>query len=634
MSDMPSAAPDAEAAQIGIPLDLAPLLTPYGHYQRLSVRVVQLPPLVCLSKGTANEDRSWSLTPADLDGLELLLPEEASAPIALAVRIVGIDKNENATIIGQFDVPLFAISPAATAAAKEASVTPPAAAPTDWQGRIERRVAAALRLGERRAAQALAEAEAQWEVESERRLAEQVERLDQGWQRKLRAERAAHGDAEAKAADAAQQLAELSEDLKAERAARGAVETRVDETEEKLTEVSAELEAARTGSAAAEAQWIAERDARVAAAVQQAVRDAEATAEARLEEARALWQQESRRQIDAIKQEHGQAAVPPEGSETSLVEAEERWEAESARRLAEQAERLEADWQQRVASERAARDEAEAEAAEARQKLAGLSDKLAAARARAAEAEAAAAGQGDDGRRAAEAAEARMSQELARLVAVERARCEAQSEKDIAAAVRKAEALAKARLQDAREAWENETQAAVAAAEVKLRSDYAKQFAMARAEWQKEALAAAGKGRRKLRSVAQKQSLGNAGRAVLRLGLVAGCLAAGVFLYTEFKPAIMSQWVPKGLELVGGIESAARAQLESLSQTPQQRMAVAAEVANLRDGPSTAREVLTTLPRNTVVSVLERRGDWVRVETGDDDSRQGWLHHSLLETDR
>ncbi|MEQ8356864.1 MAG: SH3 domain-containing protein [Kiloniellaceae bacterium] len=60
-------------------------------------------------------------------------------------------------------------------------------------------------------------------------------------------------------------------------------------------------------------------------------------------------------------------------------------------------------------------------------------------------------------------------------------------------------------------------------------------------------------------------------------------------------------------------------------------MTVAARFVNVRAGLSTAREAPTTLPRDTVVTVLERRGAWIRIQAVGGRSEPGWLHQSPLE---
>src|SRR5690606_23331164 len=107
-------------------------------HQRLSLRVVQLPARAALTAGLRNDDASWSLLPDDLDGLALVLPDDVEPPRSIAVRIVVIDKNENASVVGQFEVPLP--RPA------RAAVTPAAVPAAEWQRRLERRAAAAKRL--------------------------------------------------------------------------------------------------------------------------------------------------------------------------------------------------------------------------------------------------------------------------------------------------------------------------------------------------------------------------------------------------------------------------------------------------------------------------------------------------------
>ena len=142
-------------------------------------------------------------------------------------------------------------------------------------------------------------------------------------------------------------------------------------------------------------------------------------------------------------------------------------------------------------------------------------------------------------------------------------------------------------------------------------------------------------GRRALRGVARRQWRSQAWRQTKRLVVVAGSLAAAFFLYTEFKPVILDQWnfgawKPKIVALAGKVESAARSELESLLEGPKPQMVVAAEVANIRTGPSTTTEVVARLQRDTIVTVLERRDDWSRIQFGSNPASEGWLHSSLL----
>ncbi|MEQ8356863.1 MAG: hypothetical protein RH942_15075 [Kiloniellaceae bacterium] len=463
-----AAAADRAASHAGIPLDLAPLLTPYGHLRRLSLRVVHLPPQACFSQGVGNEDASWSLAQGDLEGLELLLPEGAAPPLTLAIRLVGIDKDENATVVGQFDVPLFSITTASRAAGGPLPAPP---APAAWQARMERRVAAALRLSARKARLGLVEAKRQWQAESDQRVAEQAAALEEEWRRKVQAERAARRDAEARAGESARNL----------------------------TELSGELDAARTRAAAAEA---------------------------------------AKRQLD-------ESASEVLRLEMRLAEAEARWQAETRERLTAQAAELEREWQQGILAERAARDDAAARAAAAVREATALASEIAALR------ENAAAAEPESGPRCAPQADE------ARLAAT------------VKQALEEAEAASAAQLEAARESWHSEAQTALATAEARWRAAEAKRFATARAEWQKTASATAGRSRRALRSVARKQGFGDAGRRFTRLSLIAGCAAAGLLLYSEFKPTIIQHWVPKGLALASDVEATALSRLRALTQSQE-----------------------------------------------------------------
>jgi hypothetical protein len=209
--------------------------------------------------------------------------------------------------------------------------------------------------------------------------------------------------------------------------------------------------------------------------------------------------------------------------------------------------------------------------------------------------------------------------------------------------VGEAEAAAKRRLEAARREWDKELQRALAVAEGKWRGEEAKRLAAARAEWQREFRSEVGKGRRGLRNLALRQRLARVGRLSLRAGLVAGALAAAYIYYPQLKPVIVDRWTPKVAALAGDAKTTALTELQALGLLPEgaqaeaappqadARMSVAARVANLRTGPSTTMAVVSALPRDTVVTVLERRGDWVRIEVEGDAANRGWLHSSLLD---
>ncbi len=384
-----------------------------------------------------------------------------------------------------------------------------------------------------------------------------MRQLEEGWQRKVEAEHSARAQAEARAEEATQRLAALSEDL--EDATRQRVEAECEAGQ--LTTRLAELE---TQQAASEAQ------------------------------------------------------------------------------VAERARQLEESWQQKVEVESRARAAAESRADDAARRLSTLATELEAARAQVAAAEAAG-GEAE--------AEARLAQRVEAQVTAARAGWERDNRARLDAAVKQAvgetEGVAKRQLEAARRDWDKELQSALAVAEGRWRGEEAKRLAAARAEWQREFRSEVGRAKRGLRSVALRQRLARFGRLSLRMGLVAGGLAAAYVFYPQIKPVIVDDWTPKITALAGDLKTTALNELRKLQLLPEgpkpeaapqpadpqlasPRMSVAARGANLRSGPSTTMAVVTALPRDTVVTVLERHGDWVRIEVEGDATNRGWLHSSLL----
>jgi hypothetical protein len=606
MSNMARAVPESAAPGSGIPLDLAPLLTPYGQNQRLLIRVVQLPRLARFSRGSGNDDGTWSLMPGDLDGLELLLPEDEDPPKTLSIRIVGIDRDENATIVAQLNVPLPPMEKTAKSSGD-----------TAWQRRMERRVAAALRLGRRRAAEAVAEAEARWQAESETQQSDSQRALDDEWRQQLEAERSGRAEAEARAEEAAQRLAALTEELDAARARAAAAEAAGDEDDGQRRRSVEEAEGRLAQEfehklATARAAWQEEGEAHVAAAVKQAADQAEAEAESRLAAAQARWREEAGGEIEAARAqaaqaqseiarlEAGLAEAEARGAEaaqrlatlegdleeatrqrveaeseagrltTRLAEAETQQQAASAAQLAERTRQLEEAWQQKVEAESRARAAAESRADEAAERLSALSAELATAKAQAV---AAAEQSFEQPRPADEEIEARLAQRVETQVAAARARWEKDNRARLDAAVQQAvgeaEAAAKRRLEAARRDWDKELQRALAVAEGKWRGEEAKRLAAARAEWQREFRSEVGKGRRGLRNLALRQRLARVGRLSLRAGLVAGALAAAYIYYPQLKPVIVDRWTPKVAALAGDAKTTALTELQALGLLPE-----------------------------------------------------------------
>jgi len=292
MNKMATAKTEPATAQAGIPLDLAPLLSPYAHYRRLSIRIEQLPPQARLSKGSNNGDRTWSLKPDDLDGLEFLLPEGKDVPISLAIRIIGIDDDDEATILAQFDLPL---SPSETVSMTSAVAK--AASPI-----------------------VAADPEARWQEQYETRLADIAKQLELEWEQKTATEQTARESAEAKAAASAKKLTELTKQLEAASGMAAKAEAAQDRNmaEQQARHDKALQQQAKKAEAhftkeldrnlvRAQSKWDKERDKQIAGAAKQAMQASTAEAEARLEQAQAQWLEESAREIETAHTKTAQA---------------------------------------------------------------------------------------------------------------------------------------------------------------------------------------------------------------------------------------------------------------------------------------------------------------------------------------
>lgn len=710
MTDEANPAPAGRAAQGGIPLNLAPLLTPYGQHQRLTVRVVYLPPRAELTRGQRNEDASWSLTPAELDGLELLLPDDSEPPPSVGVRIVGIDRNENASIVGQFEVPLPRSKRAKGGSGADAAQL------AALQRRLDRRAAAAKRLAERRVARALAEAEATWRAESDASRGEETQRLEQDWRQKVAAEQDARQAAEVRAEEAAQQIAALAGELEEARTratvaeAAGsestsqlsdeeietrtaeAVETRLEEArvawQAKAAQAqAAELDALRrqlseAQAAAAELETLrqqldaAQTDTRKSEAERDTLQRQLAEAQGAAEELATLRNQlaeaeAAARELETLRSQLTEAQAAAGQLENRLAAAEAQAESDIETRLANQEQVLELEWREKLLSERTARQAAEAKADEAAQHLAPLTTELEALRVRATAAEATAASRESELQRQAQDAEARLAREVESRIAAARTEWQAEREKEndarlareletrvaaseagwesnrqrdgearIAAAVdqavKKAEIKAQTRLEQARADWEKELRSALAIAEGKWQAEAARRLAAAHAEWNKNSDLELARGRSKLRGAARRQWRAPAWRLVKRTAFAAACATAVFVVYTQFKPLIheyadVGRWKPKVMAVVDGVKSTALEEYESLAGDPAPHRTVAAELANVRSGPSTDSDVVARLPRDTKVTVLERRGAWIRVPVESARAGEGWLHETLLD---
>ena len=90
----------AEAQQpAAIELSVTALLAPYKKHGRLSIRVEKAPQGSRLTRGTRNNDGSWSLASDELDDLGYLPPPGFDKPHALSLRVIGLQTGGTLAVI-------------------------------------------------------------------------------------------------------------------------------------------------------------------------------------------------------------------------------------------------------------------------------------------------------------------------------------------------------------------------------------------------------------------------------------------------------------------------------------------------------------------------------------------------------
>ena len=99
-SDLRSGGADQrQAALHATGIDLSPLIEAYKGYGKLTLRLENLPAKARFSAGMRAGERSWSLTPDDLPGLNYLLPEDTSADHTVKVRIIGMERGDTLAVM-------------------------------------------------------------------------------------------------------------------------------------------------------------------------------------------------------------------------------------------------------------------------------------------------------------------------------------------------------------------------------------------------------------------------------------------------------------------------------------------------------------------------------------------------------
>jgi hypothetical protein len=101
--------------------------------------------------------------------------------------------------------------------------------------------------------------------------------------------------------------------------------------------------------------------------------------------------------------------------------------------------------------------------------------------------------------------------------------------------------------------------------------------------------------------------------------LVVGTIVA----YPRIEPLIPEPWRTN--------IAAVTARFGLSSNVVAQGSAVVVRDVNLRSGPSTAAEIIATLPRGLKLTTLARREEWTLVQIEGDSPKQGWVFSSFLE---
>ena len=91
----------------------------------------------------------------------------------------------------------------------------------------------------------------------------------------------------------------------------------------------------------------------------------------------------------------------------------------------------------------------------------------------------------------------------------------------------------------------------------------------------------------------------------------------------------LKKTVLKPLILLAMIVAAGAVCLWSNTACAAERMAVKANIANVRSGPGTGYPQLWQIEKYHPILILEKKGDWYKFQDFEGD--QGWIHRSLLD---
>lgn len=365
-----------------IPIALAPLLAPYKKQGRLSLRIERLPQLARFSKGSKNNDGSWSVAPDELEDLTYQLPEGMNADHTLAIRIVSLTGGNTLAVVD------FPVSPGAGPSSDEPEVASASAAEArddtqlqalrDELKKMKAELAArdseisSVRKEVERTEAELAAARAAWEAEFKEKLAAvaaqtatQVQQNREAWEK--------------------EQLAQLAKaEAHAQELIAAARETAEREAKDALAKAEAAWQAGETQRRAAVEAQGQEKSAKAMADVR--AQSHQAHDQGREDELRAMREKLASTQAtvaerdaavaQAVKARDEERARLQREMQEALAKAEHSWRAAEAGRLAA----AEAEWRQKSASAATdARTQNESTRDQDHQReLAGLREKLAA----------------------------------------------------------------------------------------------------------------------------------------------------------------------------------------------------------------------------------------------------------------
>jgi hypothetical protein len=366
-----------------IPFDLRPLLEPYKHVGKVTVRVEKVPQRGRFSAGKNNGNQSWSLTADELEGLLYILPADIDEPHSLGIRVVSQVDGTSVAVLSYRVFPkeistVVEKAPAAPRFVPQVMLREQLAQAEDRVKRTEAQAADRMKLTEVQAEERLKRVEEEWQQRSHELVDTALKMAKSEWDIEFSSqlnsvvERAEQTLTERRAAWQAELETTLAE------ANKRAEASQAQARESWKRDADAALLAARES-------WKSEEVARLAAAEmgwRGEARTAEADAQARLEknqhdgaelarlrehiteteraaQLRDRELEKARNELEAA-QANAQAA-----SEAHLARAKASWTAEVSTRLSELEARLRAEHEAALAEASGRRDRAERALSEA-----------------------------------------------------------------------------------------------------------------------------------------------------------------------------------------------------------------------------------------------------------------------------